>query len=69
MTTATVKGICPDCGRKLAGLPLMRVATLVVKRTCPGCGTRWQIKARPMETSSPHTFTELTFSPLTRREQ
>lgn len=41
---------CPHCGTRLKEVPLMSVATLVVKRTCQrrSCQTRWQIKVTPL---------------------
>lgn len=49
LTTDTVKFTCPDCGRKLCPAPLMRHATLVLRRTCPGrqCRQAWLVKITP----------------------
>lgn len=38
---------CP-CGRKLRNAPLMRSATIVLRRTCPRCRRTWTVKVRPM---------------------
>jgi hypothetical protein len=37
---------CPDCGRKLPSAPLMKAATLVLKRSCR-CKARFRLKITP----------------------
>lgn len=39
---------CPQCGRRLMGIPFYFAATTQSQRTCPKCHTRWAIIARPM---------------------
>lgn len=41
-------GMCPDCGRTLAGFDGMTFATVVVRRTCARCRARWLIVVRPL---------------------
>lgn len=39
---------CPQCGRRLLGIPFMFNAVQQSTRTCPKCRTRWRILAKPM---------------------
>lgn len=44
-------GKCPECGRAVK-VPLMKAATIVVKRKCR-CGVRWNVKAAPVPVKKP----------------
>lgn len=36
-----------SCGRKLARIPKMEFATVVVRRTCRACGFVWSVRVVP----------------------
>ena len=48
ITKSAPVAYCPQCGRKLASLPYMQVATEVVRRKCQQCKSRWQIVVKPV---------------------
>jgi hypothetical protein len=39
---------CPQCGRRLLGIPFYFAAVSQSTRTCPKCKTVWRILAKPM---------------------
>lgn len=38
---------CPQCDKRLMGIPFMYAAVVQSTRTCPKCHTTWRILARP----------------------
>jgi ribosomal protein S27AE len=46
--THLTRADCPQCGRRLQGIPFMFDAVTESRRSCPKCHTRWRILAKPM---------------------
>jgi predicted RNA-binding Zn-ribbon protein involved in translation (DUF1610 family) len=46
--THLTRADCPQCGRRLLGIPYYRVAVNQSTRTCPQCKTLWRILATPV---------------------
>lgn len=46
--THLTRADCPQCGRRLMGIPYFFAAVCQSTRTCPKCKTVWRILATPL---------------------
>lgn len=53
---------CPACGRRLAPLEALSVATVNVRRKCPRCATRWSITVSAIPTHNPNRVHKAVFT-------
>lgn len=67
---ATISGNCPHCGRKVAAVPFMRSAVLIVKRTCRNCRAYWLVTVKPVRLAKVEGFAHFfTFEQLGRKDR
>jgi hypothetical protein len=60
---------CPECNRLVRSAPLMRFATLALRRTCSGCRLIWAVRVRPVAFKTGFAAHEVTWTQISPRRE